>query len=52
MINFNDSFDRLLAAWQQHETARQSGDIASLAEARWALDAARYVTALSRSAIK
>lgn len=52
MINFNDSFDRLLAAWQQHETARQSGDIASLAEARWALDAARYVTAVSRSAIK
>lgn len=52
MTNFNDSFDRLLAAWHQHESARQSGDIARLAEARWALDAARYVSAVSRSTVR
>lgn len=48
MNTFNDNFERLLAAWRQHEDARQSGNIATLASARWNLDAARYATATSR----
>lgn len=48
MNAFNDNFERLLAAWRQHEEARTSGSIAQLAAARWNLDAARYATATSR----
>lgn len=48
MTTFNDNFERLLAAWRQHEEARESGTIAELAAARWSLDAARYATATSR----
>lgn len=49
MTTFHENFDRLLAAWRQHEEARESGAaISELAEARWSLDAARYATAASR----
>ena len=48
MMTFNQNFERLLAAWRQHEEARESGSISKLAEARWNLDAARYATASSR----
>ncbi len=49
MTTFNQSFDRLLTAWRQHEDARSAGaSIAELAAARWDLDSARYEAASSR----
>lgn len=52
MTTFHDNFERLLAAWKLHEEARQTGDLARMAEARWSLDAARYQTAVSRTGLR
>lgn len=39
--NLNPNLARLLAAWRRREEVRGSGSISDLAQARWALEAAR-----------